>query len=50
VEVKKEITIKFDKEELKDTSETRAALVRFLFELTPGTGIVQFDDIKLMEK
>lgn len=54
VEVKKEFTVKFDKKDLADLTETsgdgRLNFIRFLFQLTPGSGIAQFDDIKLMEK
>lgn len=50
VEVKKEFTIKFDNKGLADVSETTDAGVRFIVQLTPGSGIAQFDDIKLIEK
>ena len=50
VEVKKEFTVKLDAKELEGVRETKKGLVRFIFELTPGSGIVQFDDIKLTEK
>jgi hypothetical protein len=50
LDVKKEFTVKFDKEELADVTDTTSALLSFVFQLTPGSGIVQFDDIKLVEK
>lgn len=50
VDVKKEFTVKFDDKELADIPETQSAFLRFVFQLTPGSGIAQFDDIKLMEK
>ena len=50
VEVKKEFTVKFDNKELADVSETQGAFLRFMVQLTPGSGIAQFDDIKLIEK
>lgn len=50
VEVKKEFTVKFDKKEMADVSETTDAGVRFMVQLTPGSGVVQFDDVKLVEK
>jgi hypothetical protein len=50
VEVKKEFTVKFDKKELADVSQTTEAWIRFAVELTPGSGIAQFDDVKLIEK
>jgi hypothetical protein len=50
VEVKKEFTVKFDNKELADVSETEDAFLRFIVQLTPGSGIAQFDDIKLTEK
>jgi hypothetical protein len=50
VEVKKEFTVKFDKKELADVSETTAVWLRFIVQLTPGSGIAQFDDVKLIEK
>jgi hypothetical protein len=51
VDVKKEFTIKFNNKELADVLETQKnSLLRFVFQLTPGSGIVQFDDIKLVEK
>lgn len=50
VDVKKEITVKFDDKELADIPETRDSFLRFVFQLTPGSGIAQFDDIKLTEK
>lgn len=50
VDVKKEFTVKFDNKELADTPETQGAFLRFIFQLTPGSGIAQFDDIKLIEK
>lgn len=54
VEVKKEFTVKFDRKELADLTETSGGqwsnFIRFIFELTPGSGIAQFDDIKLIEK
>jgi hypothetical protein len=50
VDVKKEFTVKFDNKDLADVSETQSAFLRFVFQLTPGSGIAQFDDIKLTEK
>ena len=50
VDVKKEFTVKFDDKELADIPETQGAFLRFVFQLTPGSGIAQFDDIKLVEK
>jgi hypothetical protein len=50
VDVKKEVTVKFDDKELADIPETRDSFLRFVFQLTPGSGIAQFDDIKLTEK
>jgi hypothetical protein len=50
VDVKKEFTVKFDEKELADISETQPAFLRFVFQLTPGSGIAQFDDVKLTEK
>ena len=50
VEVKKEFTVKFDNKELADVSETTGAGLRFIVQLTPGSGIAQFDDVKLIEK
>jgi hypothetical protein len=50
VDVKKEFTVKFDEKELADISETEPAFLRFIFQLSPGSGIAQFDDIKLTEK
>jgi hypothetical protein len=50
VDVKKEFTVKFDNKQLAEISETESGILRFLFELTPGSGIAQFDDIKLTEK
>jgi hypothetical protein len=50
VDVKKEFTVKFDNKDLADVSETQPAFLRFIFQLTPGSGIAQFDDIKLTEK
>lgn len=50
VEVKKEFTVSFNKKELSDVLDTRSAELSFYFQLTPGTGIAQFDDIKLVEK
>ena len=50
VEVKKEFTVKFDNKELADVSETTGAFLRFIVQLTPGSGIAQFDDVKLIEK
>jgi len=50
VDVKKEFTVKFDEKELADIPETQGGFLRFVFQLTPGSGIAQFDDIKLMEK
>jgi hypothetical protein len=51
VEVKKEFEVKFDKKELADILETdKNPTLRFTFQLTPGSGIAQFDDIKLVEK
>jgi hypothetical protein len=51
IEVKKEFTIKFNKKELADVLETQKnSFLRFIFQLTPGSGIAQFDDIKLVEK
>jgi hypothetical protein len=50
VEVKKEFTVKFDKKELADVSEAQEAAIRIKVQLTPGSGIVQFDDVKLIEK
>jgi len=50
VDVKKEFTVKFDEKDLADVSETQPAFLRFIFQLTPGSGIAQFDDIKLTEK
>ena len=50
VDVKKEFTVKFDNKDLADIPETQGAFLRFVFQLTPGSGIVQFDDIKLTEK
>ena len=50
VDVKKEFTVKFDEKELADIPETQGGFLRFIFQLTPGSGIAQFDDIKLMEK
>jgi len=54
VEVKKEFTVKFDNKGLQDVLETLlkkdSLFLRFVFQLTPGSGIAQFDDIKLVEK
>ena len=50
VEVKKEFTVKFDNKELADVSETTGVFLRFMVQLTPGSGIAQFDDVKLIEK
>jgi hypothetical protein len=50
VDVKKEFTVKFDDKDLADIPETQRAFLRFVFQLTPGSGMVQFDDIKLIEK
>ena len=51
VEVKKEFEVKFDKKELADILETdKKPTLRFTFQLTSGSGIAQFDDIKLVEK
>jgi hypothetical protein len=54
VEVKKEFTVEFDNKGLEDVLETvvnrDSLFLRFVFQLTPGSGIAQFDDIKLMEK
>ena len=50
VEVKKEFTVKLIAKELEGVLETRDGRVRFIFKLKPGSGIVQFDDIKLTEK
>jgi hypothetical protein len=50
VDVKKEFTVKFDNKDLADVSETQPGLLRFIVQLTPGSGIAQFDDIKLTEK
>lgn len=50
VDVKKEFTVKFENKDLADISETQPAFLRFIFQLTPGSGIAQFDDIKLTEK
>ena len=50
VDVKKEFTVKFDEKELADIPETQGGFLRFVFQLTPGSGIAQFDDIKLTEK
>jgi hypothetical protein len=50
VDVKKEFTVKFDEKELDTLTETNNAFIRFIFELTPGSGLVQFDDVKLTEK
>lgn len=52
VEVKKEFTVKFDNKELSDLlkTQTNQTFLRFTFQLTPGSGIAQFDDIKLVEK
>ncbi len=50
VEVKKEFTVKFDNKELAEVSETQGAFLRFMVQLTPGSGIAQFDDVKLIEK
>jgi hypothetical protein len=50
VDVKKEFTVKFDEKDLETVTETQTALIRFIFELTPGSGLVQFDDVKLTEK
>jgi len=49
-EVKKEFTVKFEAKDLADIPETNEVLVRLFFELAPGAGTVQFDDIKLIEK
>lgn len=50
VDVKKEFTVKFDNKQLAEITQTDRGILRFLFELTPGSGIAQFDDIKLTEK
>ena len=50
MEVKKEFTVKFDKKEMAEVSETTEAGLRFIVQLTPGSGIAQFDDVKLIEK
>jgi hypothetical protein len=50
VEVKKEFTVKFDNKDMSDVPETQKVLLRFIFQLTPGSGIAQFDDLKLIEK
>ena len=50
VEVKKEFTVKFDNKELAEVSETQGAFLRFIVQVTPGSGIAQFDDVKLIEK
>ena len=50
VDVKKEFTVKFDEKKLAEVFETQPAFLRFVFTLTPGSGIAQFDDIKLTEK
>ena len=50
MDVKKEFTVKFDNKDLADISETQPAFLRFVFQLTPSSGIAQFDDIKLTEK
>jgi hypothetical protein len=50
VDVKKEFTVKFDEKELAELSETQSGYIRFVFQLTPGSGIAQFDDLKLIEK
>jgi hypothetical protein len=50
VEVKKEFTVKFDNKELAELSEATEAFLRFIVQLTPGSGIAQFDDVKLTEK
>lgn len=50
VEVKKEFTVKFDNKDLADISEAHEAWLRFMVQLTPGSGIAQFDDVKLIEK
>ncbi|MEI8292940.1 MAG: VCBS repeat-containing protein [bacterium] len=50
VDVKKEFTVKFENKDLNDIPETKSALLRFIFQLTPGSGIAQFDDLKLVEK
>jgi hypothetical protein len=50
VDVKKEFTVKFDEKELAELSETQGGFIRFVLQLTPGSGIAQFDDVKLMEK
>lgn len=50
VDVKKEFTVEFDEKELANVTETNKAFIRFIFELSPGSGLVQFDDVKLTEK
>jgi len=51
VDVKKEFIVKFDKKELETLTETaEKPFIRFIFELTPGSGVAQFDDVKLTEK
>jgi hypothetical protein len=50
VEVKKEFTVKFDSKEMAELSEVTEAWLRFMVQLTPGAGVAQFDDVKLIEK
>lgn len=52
VDVKKEFTVKFDNKQLSDITETdpSTTFVRFVFQLPPGSGIAQFDDVKIIEK
>jgi hypothetical protein len=50
VDVKKEFTVKFDDKNLSDIADTNNAILRFVFQLTPTSGIAQFDDLKLIEK
>ena len=43
-------SVKFDNKDLADISEAHEAWLRFMVQLTPGSGIAQFDDVKLIEK
>ena len=48
-EVKKEFTPKFDKKELADPQDT-ALLTMIEFTLTPTSGYLYIDDVKIIEK
>lgn len=49
-EVKKEFTPKFEDKDLADLTQVSSWAIDFVFNLSPGAGVLYIDDVKIIEK